>query len=163
MSWNSFVANAHREARYVGDKYYASYVGDNIICLFDYMSAVLWFLYASIFQDSRYFSCKCSAVKDDHKANLKHPWQAVQEKLFDSLDAIEHGSNLGNGVEFEQKQAACPLSLFAISEGPKLRLLWASFHQLEKEAGTVNFVSFSVLTIVTVYFLSLTKFWAFVF
>lgn len=79
-----------------------------------------------------------SAVKDDHKANLKHPWQAVQEKLFDSLDAIEHGSNLGNGVEFEQKQAACPLSLFAISEGPKLRLLWASFHQLEKEVNNIS-------------------------
>ncbi|GAY40127.1 hypothetical protein CUMW_049660 [Citrus unshiu] len=58
-----------------------------------------------------------SAGKDDDKANLKHPWQAVQEKLLDSLDAIEQSSNLGNGVEFEQKQAARPLSLFAISEG----------------------------------------------
>ncbi|ESR56865.1 hypothetical protein CICLE_v10019729mg [Citrus x clementina] len=79
-----------------------------------------------------------SAGKDDDKANLKHPWQAVQEKLLDSLDAIEQSSNLGNGVEFEQKQAARPLSLFAISEGPKLRLLWASFHQLEKEVNNLS-------------------------
>lgn len=116
------------------------------------MSAVLWFLFALIFHESRYFSCECSAGHDDDKANLKHPWQAVQEKLLDSLDAIEQSSNLGNGVEFEQKQAARPLSLFAISEGPKLRLLWASFHQLEKEAGTVYIVSFSRYTVYIVSF-----------
>lgn len=79
----------------------------------------------------------------------------MREKLLDSLDAIERGSNSGNRVfEFEQQQAAHPLSLYAVSEGPKLGLLWASFNQLEKEAGTVNIFSLSL----SLYLLSITLF-----
>lgn len=56
-----------------------------------------------------------------------------------SLHAIEHNINLGNRLlEIDEQRAKQPLSLYAISEGPKLRLLWASFKQLEDEAGTVT-------------------------
>ncbi|KAJ4728506.1 Phosphoglycolate phosphatase [Melia azedarach] len=80
-----------------------------------------------------------SARKNDENGNLKCTWQAVREKLLDSLDAIERGSNSGNRVfEFEQQQAAHPLSLYAVSEGPKLGLLWASFNQLEKEVNNIS-------------------------
>ncbi|CAK7349357.1 unnamed protein product [Dovyalis caffra] len=76
--------------------------------------------------------------KDDH-VNLKHAWDAVKKKLLDSLDSMERKSNMGNKVlQFEQQHTKRPLSLFAVSEGPKLRLLWASLQRLEEEAGTVN-------------------------
>ncbi|KAL9397699.1 hypothetical protein Peur_011952 [Populus x canadensis] len=75
--------------------------------------------------------------KDDH-VNLKHAWDAVKEKLLDSLDAIERRSNLGNKfLQFEQQHAKRPLSLFAISDSPKLRLLWTSFQWLEEEVKNV--------------------------
>lgn len=91
---------------------------------------------------SGYLSSKCSARKNDDKDNLNYAWEVVKEKLLDSLDAIEYGNNSGNrALKFEQQQGKRPLSLYAVSEGPKLRLLWASFQQLEKEAGIVYIVS----------------------
>lgn len=92
------------------------------------------------------FSFKCSARKNDDKANLNYAWEVVKQKLLDSLDAIEHGINSGNrALEFEQQQEKHQLSLYAVSEGPKLRLLWASFLQLEKEAGIVYIVSLNYI------------------
>ncbi|KAH7576333.1 hypothetical protein JRO89_XS01G0037900 [Xanthoceras sorbifolium] len=85
-----------------------------------------------------------STRKDDGKANtnVMCVWEVVKEKLLDSLNTIEHGSDSGNRIlDFERNQAKHPLSLYAVSEGPKLRLLWASFQQLEKEAGTVYIFS----------------------
>uniref|UniRef100_A0A6N2N405 DUF3685 domain-containing protein n=1 Tax=Salix viminalis TaxID=40686 RepID=A0A6N2N405_SALVM len=62
--------------------------------------------------------------KKDDRVNLKHAWDAVKEKLLDSIDAIERRSSLGNKfLQFEQQHAKRPLSLFAIFDGPKLRLL----------------------------------------
>ncbi|XP_044491692.1 uncharacterized protein LOC123215593 isoform X2 [Mangifera indica] len=80
-----------------------------------------------------------SARKNDDKANLNYAWEVVKQKLLDSLDAIEHGINSGNrALEFEQQQEKHQLSLYAVSEGPKLRLLWASFLQLEKEVNNIS-------------------------
>jgi hypothetical protein len=45
-------------------------------------------------------------------------------------------------LEFEDHHAKQPLSLNAVAEGPRLHLLWASFRQVEEEAGTVSVVFF---------------------
>ncbi|KAJ9176561.1 hypothetical protein P3X46_011863 [Hevea brasiliensis] len=79
-----------------------------------------------------------SAKKNENHVNVKYAWDAVKTKLLDSLHAIEHKSNLGNIIlEIDQQSAKQPLSLYAVSEGPKLRLLWASFKQLQDEVNTV--------------------------
>ncbi|XP_025013480.1 uncharacterized protein LOC8264969 isoform X3 [Ricinus communis] len=80
-----------------------------------------------------------SVKNNDNPVNSKYAWDAVKEKLLDSLDTLEHKNNLRSRfLEVEQHQAKRPLSLYAVSEGPKLRLLWASFKHLEDEAGTVT-------------------------
>ncbi|XP_065875434.1 uncharacterized protein [Euphorbia lathyris] len=79
-----------------------------------------------------------SAKKTEEQINIRCPWDVVKEKLSDSLDAIERKSNLGNGVlEIDQQLPKRPLSLYAVSEGPKLRLLWASVKQLEDEVNNI--------------------------
>ncbi|KAJ6710918.1 PHOSPHOGLYCOLATE PHOSPHATASE [Salix koriyanagi] len=76
--------------------------------------------------------------KKDDRVNLKHAWDAVKEKLLDSIDAIERRSSLGNKfLQLEQQHAKRPLSLFAIFDGPKLRLLWASFQWLKEEVKNI--------------------------
>lgn len=82
-------------------------------------------------------------MKSDDQVNVKYAWDVVKGKLLDSLNAIEHIGSLGNGVVESDQRAKWPLSLHAIADGPRLRLLWASFQQLEKEAGTVSVISFS--------------------
>ncbi|KAK6259788.1 putative protein family Ycf55 - like 1 [Theobroma cacao] len=79
-----------------------------------------------------------SARTNCDQNNLKHAWDVVRGKLLDSLDTIERGSDFRIGVLDEQQHAKRPLSLYAVSEGPKIRLLWASLRQLEEEAGTVK-------------------------
>uniref|UniRef100_A0A5B7A9R6 Uncharacterized protein n=1 Tax=Davidia involucrata TaxID=16924 RepID=A0A5B7A9R6_DAVIN len=80
-----------------------------------------------------------SATKNDEDFNLKFAWDIVEGKLVDSLNAIEHGGNLGNIViKFEQDHAKRPLSLYAVAEGPRLRLLWASFQWLKKEVDNIS-------------------------
>ncbi|RVW64266.1 hypothetical protein CK203_052258 [Vitis vinifera] len=78
-----------------------------------------------------------SALKNGDQVNLKCAWDVVKGKLLDSLNAIEHIGSLENGVVESEQRAKRPLSLHAIADGPRLRLLWASFQQLEKEAGSV--------------------------
>ncbi|XP_043805698.1 uncharacterized protein LOC110630227 isoform X3 [Manihot esculenta] len=74
----------------------------------------------------------------DHSSVLDSTMSSVKEKLLVSLHAIEHNINLGNRLlEIDEQRAKQPLSLYAISEGPKLRLLWASFKQLEDEVNNV--------------------------
>ncbi|KAK3193276.1 hypothetical protein Dsin_024586 [Dipteronia sinensis] len=88
---------------------------------------------------SGYFPIKCNTRKDDDKANanLKYVWKVMKEKLMESLDTNESESDSGNRI-LERHQTKCPLSLYAVSEGPKLRLLWASFQQLEKEVNNIS-------------------------
>ncbi|XVE72783.1 hypothetical protein DITRI_Ditri11bG0066300 [Diplodiscus trichospermus] len=74
-----------------------------------------------------------SARTNSEQDNLKHVWDVVRGKLLDSLDAIDHGSEFRNEVFDEQQRAKRPLSLYAVSEGPKIRLLWASLQYLEQE------------------------------
>ncbi|XP_059626155.1 uncharacterized protein LOC132269123 isoform X2 [Cornus florida] len=80
-----------------------------------------------------------SAMKNDEEFDLKFPWDIVKEKLMDSLNAIEHVVNLENRIlEFESDRVKRPLSLYALAEGPMLRLLLASFMQLRKEVDNIS-------------------------
>lgn len=81
---------------------------------------------------------ECCVRKDDEKSdiNLQYVWTVVKGKLLDSLEVIENGTDSGNRfLKSQSSQARRPLSLYAVSEGPMMRLLWASFQQLEKEVG----------------------------
>ncbi|KAA8543471.1 hypothetical protein F0562_021034 [Nyssa sinensis] len=79
-----------------------------------------------------------SATKNDEDFNLKLAWNIVEGKLVDSLNAIEHEDNVGDTViKFEQDNAKRPLSLYAVADGPRLRLLWASFQWLKQEVDNI--------------------------
>ncbi|WCJ38102.1 hypothetical protein M5689_019178 [Euphorbia peplus] len=79
-----------------------------------------------------------SAKKTEEHTNIDCPWDVVKKKLWDSLDAVERKSNTGNkNLEIDQQLAKRPLSLYAVSKGPKLRLLWASVKQLEDEVNNI--------------------------
>lgn len=77
-------------------------------------------------------------MKNGDQVNLKCAWDVVKGKLLDSLNAIEHIGSLENGVVESEQRAKRPLSLHAIADGPRLRLLWASFQQLEKEVENIS-------------------------
>ncbi|KAF8388389.1 hypothetical protein HHK36_027056 [Tetracentron sinense] len=82
-----------------------------------------------------------SAMKSDHQANSNRAWDEVKGKLIGALDAIEYDNNLENKVvEREKFSVKRPLSLCAIAEGPRLRLLWATLQRLEKEARTLFYL-----------------------
>ncbi|GFZ17600.1 hypothetical protein Acr_26g0008700 [Actinidia rufa] len=56
------------------------------------------------------------STENDEELNLKLPWDIVEEKLVDALNAIEHGDNFGSRfVNSEQDQAMRPLSLDAVA------------------------------------------------
>uniref|UniRef100_A0A2P2KYU8 Uncharacterized protein LOC105125793 isoform X1 n=1 Tax=Rhizophora mucronata TaxID=61149 RepID=A0A2P2KYU8_RHIMU len=83
-------------------------------------------------------SSKSSGRKNDDRASVNNAWTVVKNKLMYSLDNVENWSNLGNGVlGFEQQRTNQPLSLNALSEGPKMRLLWACFQRLEEEVRNI--------------------------
>lgn len=81
--------------------------------------------------------CAFRASKIDEEVS-KRVWDMVRGKLLDSLEAIERATNVGDElVELEQFHVKQPLSLNAVAEGPRLRLLLAVATHLENEAGTV--------------------------
>lgn len=82
-----------------------------------------------------------AAENDDEVANLKLPWEIVEEKLMDALNAVEQGGKTAAGFKLEQNLPKRPLSLYAVDEGPRFRLLWASFQWLKKEVDNVSGMS----------------------
>lgn len=58
----------------------------------------------------------------------------MKVKLLDSLDAVKQGTNVVTG--FQEEFELRPSSLLALAEFPRLRLLWASFQWLRKQAIT---------------------------
>ncbi|KAG8370877.1 hypothetical protein BUALT_Bualt13G0029100 [Buddleja alternifolia] len=77
-----------------------------------------------------------SATTNDDEVYLQFAWDVVKGKLIDSLATVEKGANLSEKVtEFEQNPGKQPTSLCAVAEGPRIRLLWASFQWLNKEAS----------------------------
>lgn len=80
-----------------------------------------------------------NTVVKNEQMNLKAPWDVVEEKLMDALSAIEQGDNsVGRVVNFEQRNAERPLSLYAVAEGPRIRLLWASFQWLKQQVDNIS-------------------------
>lgn len=70
--------------------------------------------------------------KDQVESN--YVLDVVREKLLNSLNALEKEAYAGDIILQSAKR---PLSLKAVAEGPKLRLLWAAFLQVEEEVGIV--------------------------
>lgn len=66
---------------------------------------------------------------------------------MDSLSAVEQGDNLVDRlINSEQRNAERPLSLHAIAEGPRVRLLLASFRWLKQEVDNISGTATTVNT-----------------
>ncbi|PKI64793.1 hypothetical protein CRG98_014789 [Punica granatum] len=77
------------------------------------------------------------ATKTDEEVS-KCIWDVIKRKLLDSLEVTQPAKNVEDEVVgLEQYSVKRPLSLNAVAEGPRLRLLLAVVMHLEKEAGTV--------------------------
>ena len=74
----------------------------------------------------------------DSEVNLNLSWDTVKGKLIDSISAIERGAKLGDGNMETEQIAKQPSCLAAVAEGPRFRLLWASFQWLKNEANTLS-------------------------
>ncbi|KAI6674470.1 hypothetical protein NL676_002376 [Syzygium grande] len=73
---------------------------------------------------------------DDHFR--KCAWDVIKGKLVESLEAIDHARVSGDKIqELEKLHAKKPLSLNAITGGPRLRLVWAVLTHLEKEVDSI--------------------------
>ncbi|CAA7058873.1 unnamed protein product [Microthlaspi erraticum] len=80
-----------------------------------------------------------SGRETDFEGDLKSVWDVVKGKLLDSLDAVKRESTLGNRVlKAKPPRGKPPLSLYAISEGPQLYLLWSCFQKLEEETNKIS-------------------------
>lgn len=92
----------------------------------------------------------CSATKnnDTDSDYALDALNAVKKKLLDSLEALELGGKLGNRVlEPEGYYTKRPLSLNAIADGPRLRLLWASLQRIEEEVSLPPLSCFAMVTL----------------
>nr|XP_011458194.1 PREDICTED: uncharacterized protein LOC101297793 [Fragaria vesca subsp. vesca]XP_011458195.1 PREDICTED: uncharacterized protein LOC101297793 [Fragaria vesca subsp. vesca] len=79
------------------------------------------------------------SARKNNDPDSGYPIDAVKKKLSDSLEALELGDNLGNRVlEPEGYYAKRPLSLNAIADGPRLRLLWTSLQRIEEEVKSIS-------------------------
>ncbi|ESQ32408.1 hypothetical protein EUTSA_v10004024mg [Eutrema salsugineum] len=80
-----------------------------------------------------------TSESSDFDGDLKSVWDVVKGKLLDSLDAIKRESTLGSRLlKAKPPQGKPPLSLYAISEGPQLYLLWSCFQKLEEETNKIS-------------------------
>uniref|UniRef100_A0A7N0UQK8 DUF3685 domain-containing protein n=2 Tax=Kalanchoe fedtschenkoi TaxID=63787 RepID=A0A7N0UQK8_KALFE len=85
------------------------------------------------------------AVKLDDQSNLKHAWDVVKGKLVDSLNAMEHLSDLGVQIkEADEVSGKRALSLYAIADGPRLRLFCLCLQRLQEEVDNVPEESLSI-------------------
>lgn len=81
----------------------------------------------------------CSSDKQNYNFESKYVLDGVRGKLLNSLNALEHEAYSGDII---LKSGKRPLSLNAVAEGPKLRLLWTAFQQVEEEARIILIFSF---------------------
>ncbi|KAH1239911.1 hypothetical protein GmHk_08G024238 [Glycine max] len=82
-----------------------------------------------------------SSAKQNSGFESKYVLNVVREKLLNSLNALANKDYSGDIIVQSAKR---PLSLSAVARGPKLRLLWAAFQQVEEEAG-VLFIFFNIV------------------
>lgn len=81
----------------------------------------------------------CSGTTNEDQVNSKYALDVVKEKLLNTLDAFERTPSIGNMVlEYDERRAKRPLNLSALADGPRIRLLWASFQRIEDEASTLS-------------------------
>ncbi|XP_011083125.1 uncharacterized protein LOC105165720 [Sesamum indicum] len=79
-----------------------------------------------------------STMANDDEVCFQFAWDVVKGKLMDSLSALRNGINLSDRVgESKQDPAKQPSSLCAVADGPRIRLLWASFQLLNKEVDNI--------------------------
>ncbi|XP_054783731.1 uncharacterized protein LOC129290775 isoform X2 [Prosopis cineraria] len=76
-----------------------------------------------------------SAVKNNYQLNSNYVLNVVREKLLNALNTLEYKVYSGDCTTQCVKR---PLSLNAVAEGPKLRLLWAAFEQIEEEVNNIS-------------------------
>ncbi|KAL1565178.1 hypothetical protein AAHA92_07428 [Salvia divinorum] len=80
-----------------------------------------------------------SSATNDDEVWLQFAWDVVRGKLMYSLSTLSDGVNPSeNSGKFEQNPATQPSSLYAVSEGPRIRLLWRSFQWLKKEVTNIS-------------------------
>lgn len=80
---------------------------------------------------------RCS--ESDIESDLNDCWGEVKEKILDALSAHELDGNLHPGaVDSEIQRKQCPLSMLALAEGPRLRLLLATLQRLQKEINNIT-------------------------
>ncbi|KAH7517527.1 hypothetical protein FEM48_Zijuj09G0074400 [Ziziphus jujuba var. spinosa] len=80
-----------------------------------------------------------SGTTNEDQVNSKYALDVVKEKLLNTLDAFERTPSIGNMVlEYDERRAKRPLNLSALADGPRIRLLWASFQRIEDEASTLS-------------------------
>ncbi|XP_010442333.1 PREDICTED: uncharacterized protein LOC104725366 isoform X2 [Camelina sativa] len=90
-------------------------------------------------ESPRVGTSESSGSETDCEGDLKSVWDVVKVKLLDSLHAIKHESTLGSrDLKAKPLQGKPPLSLYAISEGPQLYLLWSCFQKLEEETNKIS-------------------------
>ncbi|KAF4347831.1 hypothetical protein F8388_009089 [Cannabis sativa] len=80
-----------------------------------------------------------SSKTNNDLANPKHVLDIVKRKLLDSLDAFERGDVSGSRIlEYSELRPKRPLNLSALADGPRLRLLWATFQQIEEVVNDIS-------------------------
>nr|GMD69127.1 uncharacterized protein LOC109161946 [Ipomoea batatas] len=80
-----------------------------------------------------------SIKKNEEDTKLQFVWDVVERKLSNSLLALKQGMELSiSANEYEQNYTRQLSSLSAIAEGPRMRLLWASFQLLKKEVDSLS-------------------------
>ncbi|KAG4377623.1 hypothetical protein AAZX31_18G156100 [Glycine max] len=82
-----------------------------------------------------------SSAKKNSGFESKYVLNVVREKLLNSLNALENKDYSGDIIVQSAKR---PLSLSAVARGPKLRLLWAVFQQVEEEVNSFSCISRAV-------------------
>ncbi|XP_052729168.1 uncharacterized protein LOC108329603 isoform X3 [Vigna angularis] len=82
-----------------------------------------------------------SSAKQNYGLESKYVLHVVREKILNSLNALEDKAYSGDIILQSAKK---PLSLSAVARGPKLRLLWAAFQQVEEEVNNILSISRTV-------------------
>lgn len=77
-----------------------------------------------------------SVRRNNDRISIEFAWDVVKEKLMNSLSSIKQ-VDLG-AIEFEQNRGKQPSNLSTLAQGPRLRLLWASFQLLKKEVDNIS-------------------------
>lgn len=86
-----------------------------------------------------------STTDKEDQVNCQCTWDVVKGKITKSLLAIENGVVVQeNIVEFELNRAKRPLSLYAVANGPRFRLLLSSIEQLENEVKEIPDITVTI-------------------